>query len=1544
MNIDNIQSVLNSSSSLTLGSYMSPKDLAYLMATASVSNFPFGQSPKDLIDFGVYTLDNQLISSKIIVPSSKWIDVSGSYSDISNKTVAYSYSKFSSDLVVTTTGSQNFVLLDVAEQMNSMSIGDGSYRLAIQLQRDVVGSSQDDRYKLAIDQISPSKTEISLIPSVLRTGTEEGISDFLSEVVSFGTGSVKVGSIQDQLVAGIANPEMYSIFYSASSAYPTASAAFLHYYGFKTQANAINFLLDIYYGVNKGDRKHDGTYSARLIYGIYDQFINWLNSNHETLATFTNIRDAYYSFANYIVTSSLNNITSYQPNSYSDIVAFLMNIFYAQIFDPAMKDVEAADALYFRGYFKNHLNFGDGNFLPILNVKLVANANSVYGYGLVVKLASPLSTDYSEGDRLCISNLFASPPIIQNLYYFTKIVIQTIKLRGPNFNVKIENEGNGTETLSIEQVIGESGSLYDELYSKLNAKLDDSFSDTIDYTKFENFITFSSAQKRLEMYDRKSQSLASLKTALSLVEAKLLLQPNDVYYQKNKKTLNDGINALQASFDGYEKFLQNNPSWYASHSAYFGSETSASLFDMDNLDSLSNNLPEFISGDEKNQDYVSFVEMIGHYFDNTSLYIKQFTEKNNHANSYLEGISLDVVHEALRSLGWDPEISRENLPLLLSSFSKADFDPSSSFYNKVGSISEQDRNRIIWKRLLNNLPFIYKTKGTEASINAVISCFGIPKNLIKLKEYGGINSTVDSQDESKYIFDSIKYEPYFSGSGEFFQIPWTGSIHSIEFNVSFDPYRFKDAGKYVYLAQCQSSWNIGVIHEKGEDWGRVFFNVSDGLGHTQAAVSGRVPIFDGNTYSVMVRRNAPHPSFRIDSASQSTIDAYPNQYDLLIKKAEDTRVVFSTEGTVILSGSYNSNFRSGSVVQFGDMVASGTFYGTIDEIKLWESPLADAQFIDHVLYRGSYDSDTPENTVQDNLVHVSFDYPIELSNPTGSVVTLNNLAFRKDFPTFEAHNFVGKYKFIGNDPECPLPSDFVSQYPYEFTKKTIRQTAKVPSYGASKFRSNKVNFIEQKLTSPLSAKTRSSTPLSEVSSVDSNKLGIFFSPSELENEEILKFFGTFNIDDFIGDPQDIYAPSYKQFEKFREIYYDQGLGVVDYQSFMNMVRAYFDKSMFKYIRSMVPARAKLVEGLMVEPTILERPKFSNKPVVKELINVPTASIRNSHFGVSGIPYQQLSDVIELNTRGLGVLNDTNHIFMADLPDAYGYSVYSDNGLVFFNDQYYRGTIVKRKRTYQTHRKYNLSGSQLTEEEKQLNYEGAYQTISRSYYEVSLAPLPPVTSYALTIKNNFGGAVIHFSGSISAPFSGSGVGVYSSSVPHDITGSIYGSNLLISDRLGVTSTNVIYDWINVTGSFVYQGDPVTYNGYYDGTGFFNGLIIFPPSPNDAYNVSFISQNLTGSVFDEFMAKTSGPAFSVNAGVNYRLEVSKNIIQANSEVLNGYFSTHYKYKKKIFSQKEINSYDQNNLSFKWKRGSQNKTTTVDESTGLLNNTDPVETKTT
>jgi len=52
-------------------------------------------------------------------------------------------------------------------------------------------------------------------------------------------------------------------------------------------------------------------------------------------------------------------------------------------------------------------------------------------------------------------------------------------------------------------------------------------------------------------------------------------------------------------------------------------------------------------------------------------------------------------------------------------------------------IPQEDVSKEIWRRILNNLPYLLKTKGTERSIKALLSCYGIPTSLLTVREYGG---------------------------------------------------------------------------------------------------------------------------------------------------------------------------------------------------------------------------------------------------------------------------------------------------------------------------------------------------------------------------------------------------------------------------------------------------------------------------------------------------------------------------------------------------------------------------------------------------------------------------------------------------------------------------------------------------------------------------------------------------------------------------------------------------------------------------------------
>lgn len=87
--------------------------------------------------------------------------------------------------------------------------------------------------------------------------------------------------------------------------------------------------------------------------------------------------------------------------------------------------------------------------------------------------------------------------------------------------------------------------------------------------------------------------------------------------------------------------------------------------------------------------------------------------------------------------------------------------------------------------------------------------------------------------------------------------------------------------------------------------------------------------------------------------------------------------------------------------------------------------------------------------------------------------------------------------------------------------------------------------------------------------------------------DILKSLGNFNIDDYIGNPGDEYSDRYSDLDRLRNYYFQRF--DLNFNEYIQLVR-YIDKSLFDTLESLVPARAKVSSGLLIEPHILERSK------------------------------------------------------------------------------------------------------------------------------------------------------------------------------------------------------------------------------------------------------------------------------------------------------------------------------------------------------------------
>jgi hypothetical protein len=222
-----------------------------------------------------------------------------------------------------------------------------------------------------------------------------------------------------------------------------------------------------------------------------------------------------------------------------------------------------------------------------------------------------------------------------------------------------------------------------------------------------------------------------------------------------------------------------------------------------------------------------------------------------------------------------------------------------------------------------------------------------------------------------------------------------------------------------------------------------------------------------------------------------------------------------------------------------------------------------------------------------------------------------DLIFRNDFEYPKNRGVeldIKNVAYIQTYQTSSVASGFTSipNYPYNYTPYDRDVTATVPQIGfnfSNKFRfETQYDFLGNEITQQSSTgvsldyRSRATKKSFDTSPIDSDRLGLFFSPVKEINMDILKSLGNFNIDDYIGNPQDEYNDKYSDLDRLRNYYFERF--DLNFNEYIQLVR-YIDKSLFHTLESLVPARAKVSSGLLIEPHILERSKVKWKKPTSE---------------------------------------------------------------------------------------------------------------------------------------------------------------------------------------------------------------------------------------------------------------------------------------------------------------------------------------------------------
>ena len=802
---------------------------------------------------------------------------------------------------------------------------------------------------------------------------------------------------------------------------------------------------------------------------------------------------------------------------------------------------------------------------------------------LILKLYSPLPANIQKNSTFWITKLMSNP-LIETVILTQQNDINCPPIKGPNFNIGVDFvQGKSTGYESLDNILlnNDVTSSSNLITTYLSSSLSNTDELNIEYASgstylWNNFVHFSSAKERVDNFVYKVQLIETYETAVSASNASQAHSGSLASIQEAERQLLKK-NQLINNFDGFETFLYTSSSVSWPHDIngdrlyhttndvvnwYSNLIDVAEEYDIDNPNWVLNNIPQYIRTNEENASLLLFFSMIGQHFDNIYFYTKSIEKTRKLGYKSKDGISDKLLFDVLKSFNWDAK----NLSADSKLWDYA-FGLDSNGNQKFETPAKQ-RTYEVWRRIVNNLPYLLKHKGTKKGIYALMSCYGIPASNLSILEFGG--PEVTDENKGKLVIDNIT-TALIMNTGSYFDINWQTTDkgrkpNTIELFV-------KPAYSREWDLISGSNWGVTLSGSANSEYGVVNFNYGSSI-----ISSSLLPIFNNRFFGVSVSSGSE--GLKLD-----------------LRQSDKERTIF--ESSIIKADT--TNWNSGNKIRVGK-----GYSGSVDEFRLWSEQLNTQVFYQHASFPEMVNGNSHTASTHDLYFRLDFEYPKNLALTSSLINVDTNIYFSGSLTRNDYEN--GSTASLYSENIQPLysasASGFTSigDYPYNFEAIDRTIVMDYPDGGASRFSTNKVRFESQyTLTGEeisgsvgvtLSSKSRSTKKAFDQSPTDSNRVGLFFSPTKELNMDIAKSFGGLNLDNYIGDPSDKYKSNYKRLDDLRH-YYFQRFDGRDIYAYINLIKLY-EKSMFEDIKKMLPARVKATTGLLIEPHFLERSKVAQK--------------------------------------------------------------------------------------------------------------------------------------------------------------------------------------------------------------------------------------------------------------------------------------------------------------------------------------------------------------
>ena len=835
-------------------------------------------------------------------------------------------------------------------------------------------------------------------------------------------------------------------------------------------------------------------------------------------------------------------------------------------------------------FFKSRLlNFSNNNCVLFVNSVVVDDY-------LYVKLYEPLDISIDVNFKCWVVEE-------QKPTYLDTILVQpktqpviSNQLSGPNWQANYSyNTSTETDFKNWTDLLGSSVQTSQQIVDKFFSGSLSGMKLNIDYSDFNNFIFYSSATERLENFKYKlnlieyyasqsvhvsglSGSVATTNASdFSNLKTNLISGFDDfenyLYYQSSSKLTTYEIplefpTVEQVSGSYISPVPKSNSTWpYEIHPItssqfndwYTGMYDSASLYDTLNTNALQYAIPEYIRINEENAPLDTFVNMLGHHYDIMYTYINHMTKINKREENPKLGMPNELLYSVAKQFGWNLTDGRQDQDLwqYLLGTNESGIPVTGSTSIGDPAVSGQDITYNIWRRIINNIPLLLKSKGTKRSVQALLSCYGIPQSMITIKEYGGPRvkrAPVYKKLNFDYALDLI------NNTAGTVTTNYSESINSIELRFRTD--------NVVTNPQLPSTMNLFSIGSNN-----VTLDFTRGtLGTVQinGTSSADIELFDGNYLSTLVKTDG-------------------SNLQLITKKSKYGKIVATVTSSAVASFPFEGS------ITLGGTSGGSRLQGQLQELRIWSSSLGTSAFENHTKAPAAYD---------------------------GNIDSYDELIYR--LPLTQKINHTVTSSLSGVQPKTStISSSFASwtnATPYDSIEETYYFDG--ISLAAGTFDDNKIRLEDNELIGNLDIKTRAESSQYDKSPLDSSKLGVYFSPQTMINEDIIAQLGFTELDQYIGDPGDVEDKSYPNLINAAQDYWKKYVDKNDINAYIKIFTL-FDLSFFKQLEQLLPARADQFTGLLIQPNILERNKDTILPTIVKFNDTHNGNISNVPPSASG---------------------------------------------------------------------------------------------------------------------------------------------------------------------------------------------------------------------------------------------------------------------------------------------------------------------------------------